>query len=184
LPREHPVRSMRAELRRAGRLEQVTVEPLGAEATGTLLERTLGTAAPVLRRVVFDRTGGVPFFVNELAAALAAGGRLAPGPAGLELVAGADVPLPESVRDAVLLRAAGLSAEARAAVTAAAVAGQVFDPELVAAVAELPEWPDEVVRRGIVAEAAPGRMAFRHALVRDAFYREIPWTRRAALHRA
>jgi tetratricopeptide (TPR) repeat protein len=184
LPRGHPIRRMRSELRRAGHLRQVTVEPLGAEATAALLERTLGAAGPSLRRAVFDRTDGVPFFVNELGSALAASGRLEAGPSGLELPAGEDVPLPDSVRDAVLLRAAGLSGDARAAVLAAAVAGQTFDPELVTAVAGLAEWPDELLRHGIVAEAAPGRMAFRHALVRDAFYGEVPWTRRVALHRA
>ena len=184
LPRDHPIRRLRSELRRAGRLRQVTVEPLGAEATATLLERTLGAAGPSLRRAVFDRTDGVPFFVNELGSALAAGGRLQAGPSGLELLEGEDVPLPDSVRDAVLLRAAGLSDDARAAVLTAAVAGQTFDPELVTAVAGLSEWPDELLRHGIVAEGAPGRMAFRHALVRDAFYGEVPWTRRVALHRA
>jgi DNA-binding NarL/FixJ family response regulator len=184
LPRGHPIRRMRGELRRAGRLEQLTLDPLDAGATAALLERTLGTAAPTLRRAVFDRTDGVPFFVKELASALAASGRLEAGPSGLELLEGEDVPLPESVRDAVLLRAAGLSTEARDAVTTAAVAGQAFDPELVAAVAGLGEWPDELLRRGIVTETAPGRMAFRHALVRDAFYGEIPWTRRVILHRA
>jgi DNA-binding NarL/FixJ family response regulator len=184
LPRDHPIRRLRSELRRAGRLRQVTVEPREAEATAALLERTLGAAGPSLRRAVFDRTDGVPFFVNELGSALAASGRLEAGPSGLELLEGEDVPLPDSVRDAVLLRAAGLSDDARAAVLTAAVAGQTFDPELVTAVAGLPEWPDELLRQGIVAEAAPGRMAFRHALVRDAFYGEVPWTRRVALHRA
>jgi hypothetical protein len=109
LPRDHPIRRLRSELRRAGRLRQVTVEPLEAEATAALLERTLGAAGPSLRRAVFDRTDGVPFFVNELGSALAASGRLEAGPYGLELLEGEDVPLPDSVRDAVLLRAAGLS---------------------------------------------------------------------------
>jgi DNA-binding NarL/FixJ family response regulator len=185
LPRDHPIRRLRGELRRAGRLRQVTVEPLGAEDSAALLERTLGAAGPSLRRAVFDRTDGVPFFVDELGSALAASGRLEAGPDGLlELLAGEDVPLPDSVRDAVLLRAAGLPGDARAAVLTAAVAGQTFDPELVTAVAGLPEWPDELLRHGMVAEAGPGRMAFRHALVRDAFYGEVPWTRRVALHRA
>ena len=185
LPRGHPIRRLRSELRRAGRLRQLTVEPLGAEATAALLERALGAAAgPSLRRAVFDRTDGVPFFVDELASTLAAGRRLETGPAGLELLEGEDVPLPDSVRDAVLLRAAGLSDEARDVVLAAAVAGQTFDPELVTAVAGLPEWPEELLRRGIVTEAGPGRMTFRHALVREAFYGEVPWTRRVALHRA
>src|SRR6266508_3065002 len=48
LPRGHPIRRMRSELRRAGHLREVAVEPLGAEATATLLERTLGRAAPSL----------------------------------------------------------------------------------------------------------------------------------------
>jgi DNA-binding NarL/FixJ family response regulator len=184
LPRGHSVRRLRSELRRASRLRQIAVEPFDAEASATLLEQTLGTVAPSLRRAVFDRTDGVAFFVRELGSALAASGRLVPGPSGLELVEGEDVPLPDSVRDAVLLRAAGLSDDAHNAVTTAAVAGQTFDPELVIAVAGLSEWPEEVVRRGIVTEAEPGRMAFRHALVRDAFYGDIPWTRRVAVHQA
>ena len=117
-------------------------------------------------------------------AALASSGWLQPGPSGLELVEGRDLPLPDSVRDAVLLRAASLSEEARAAVTTASVAGLAFDPELVAAIVELGVWPDELVRRGVVREVEPGRMAFRHALIRDAFYGEVPWSRRVGLHRA
>ncbi|HVD17129.1 MAG TPA: AAA family ATPase, partial [Propionibacteriaceae bacterium] len=121
LPRGHAIRRLRSELRRAGRLRQITIEPLGAEPSAALLERTLGTVAPPLRRAVFDRTDGVPFFVRELGSALAASGRLVPGASGLELLKGEDVPLPDSVRDAVLLRAAGLSNAAREAVTTAAV---------------------------------------------------------------
>jgi DNA-binding NarL/FixJ family response regulator len=184
LPRGHPIRALRSELRRAGRLRQLTVEPLEAEPTATLLEQTLGRVAPSLRRAVYNQTDGVPFYVRELGSALAASGRLVAGPAGLELLAGEDVPLPDSVRDAVLLRAAGLTDEARDAVAAAAVAGQTVDPELIMAVAGLSEWPEEPLRRGILAETDSGGLAFSHALVRDAFYGEIPWTRRVALHRA
>jgi DNA-binding NarL/FixJ family response regulator len=184
LPRAHPIRRMRSELRRSGHLRQIVVEPLDADATGALVDRTLGSAAPTLRRAVFDRTDGIPLYVIEFAAALAASGLLQPGPSGLELLDGADVPLPDSLRDAVLLRATGLSDDARAAAMAAAVTGQVFDPELVRAVAGLDTWPDELVRQGIVIEETADRMAFRHALVRDAFYSDIPWTTRIKLHGA
>ncbi|HJQ87580.1 MAG TPA: hypothetical protein VJ820_08980, partial [Propionibacteriaceae bacterium] len=102
----------------------------------------------------------------------------------MELLDGADVPLPDNVRDAVLLQAADLSDDARTAAIAAAVVGQIFDPELVRAVAGLDTWPDELLRRGIITEDPAGRMAFRHALVRDAFYSDIPWTTRIKLHRA
>ena len=184
LPRGHAIRRLRSELRRSCRLRQITLESLGAEPSAALLEQTLGMVAPSLRREVFNRTDGVPFFIRELGSALAASGRLVPSAAGLELLKGEDVPLPDSVRDAVLLRAAGLSDQARNAISTAAVAGQMFNPELVMTVSGLSEWPDELLRRGMVIEAEAGRMAFRHALVRDAFYGEIPWTRRVALHRA
>jgi ATP/maltotriose-dependent transcriptional regulator MalT len=185
ISRSHPIRRMRAELRRARRLRELVIEPFDARATAELLAVTLGSpASPALCSAVLDRTDGVPFFVEELGSALAAGGRLTTGPRGLELLAGQDLPIPDSVRDAVLLQAAGLSREARAAATTAAVAGQGFSPALVTDVAGLREWPDELLLRGLVVEAGPGRMAFRHALIRDAFYSEVPWTRRVELHRS
>ncbi len=182
--RGHPIRRLRTELRRDGRLHEIAVEPLDRQSTAALLERVLGApAAPSLQDAIVDRTDGVPFFVTELGLALAASERLQEASAGLELLDGADLPLPESVRDAVLLRAAGLSSPGRAAIAVASVAGQTFDVESVMAIANLTEWPDEAVRRGILVDGPPGQMAFRHALVRDAFYGEIPWLERRALHR-
>ena len=35
-----------------------------------------------------------------------------------------------------------------------------------------------------VVEVEPGRLRFRHDLVREAFYGEISWSKRPALHRA
>src|SRR5207253_525729 len=78
----------------------------------------------------------------------------------------------------------GLSSEARAAATTAAVVGQEFSASLVLEMAGLQEWSDELVERGLLVEPEPGRMAFRHALIREAFYGEVSWTRRVELHRA
>ena len=184
VPRGHPIRRLRTELRRDRRLHEVAVEPFDAAATAALLEHVLGApAAPRLRDAILDRTDGVPFFVEELGLALAASERVRAGSAGLELLDGADLPLPDSIRDAVLLRAAGLSDDSRTAVTVAAVAGQAFDLEAVMAIAGLDEWPDELLRGGFLVERSPGQMAFRHALVRDAFHGEIPWLQRRTLHR-
>ena len=106
------------------------------------------------------------------------------GPDGLELSTDEELPLPEHVRDAVLLRTSGLDDDARGALTAAAAIGQRFDPHLAGAIAGLHDWPAEPLRRGIVREEAPGRLAFRHDLVREAFYGEIGWAQRPVLHRA
>lgn len=184
LPSAHTIRRVRGELRRAGLLVQITVGALDLASTTALLDAALGPVSAAVGRTVFDRTGGIPFFVTELGAALAAAGRLVLGPSGLEMAAGPEVPLPDSVREAVLLRASGMHDDARTAITAAAVVGMTFDPDLVTTITQLPEWPDETVRLGLVQETGPGLMGFRHALIREAFYGEIPWTRRVWLHRA
>ncbi len=183
IPRAHPLRRMRTELRRAGRLREIVVEPFDARTTAELLAATLETEpSPSMSAAIFDRTDGIPFFVEELGSALATGGRLRPGSGGLDLVEGEDLPLPDSVRDAVLLQATDLSQDARAAAMAAAVAGQEFSPSLVTVAAGIRQWPDELLRRGLVVELGSDRMRFRHALIRDAFYGEVPLTRRTELH--
>ena len=184
VPRGHPIRRLRSELRRARRLRELVIEPFDPPTTAFLLERVLGGAvAPSLRDAVVDRTNGVPFFVEELGLALAASERLRPGRGGLELVEGADLPLPDSVRDAVLLGAAGLSKEVRAGAMVAAVAGQTVDASLVTEIAGPGDWLQELLRRGILVEGPGDTLTFRHALVREALYAEIPWLQRRALHR-
>jgi predicted ATPase len=133
IPRGHPLRRLRTDLRRAGRLTELSVEPLDPEATARIAARVLdGEPGPTLRAALYDRTQGVPFLVEELAAALRDGARLASGPRGLELEEGSSVPLPDTLRDALRLRAEGLSDEGRAALEAAAVVGAQVDLELLA----------------------------------------------------
>src|SRR4051794_19713903 len=116
LSRGHPLRRLRADLRRARALRELTVEPLDAKATAALIAAELGAEpSPALARTLYDRTQGVPFFVQELACAPQDGARLAPGPEGLELSHDAELPVPETIRDAVLMRTAGLSPAGQAA---------------------------------------------------------------------
>ncbi len=92
------------------------------------------------------------------------------------------MPLPETIRDAVLLQASDLSGQARATAEAVSVAGTRFDLELVAALG----WGaglDELVTSGLIVEPGSGCAAFRHPLARDAIYEDVPWLRRRALHR-
>ncbi len=91
-----------------------------AAMTGALAELITAILAPAARpgdgRAVADRTEGVPFFIEELTRR--AGSR----PAAwcrdgdrVRLAPGDDLPLPDTVRDAVLLRASGLSGRPRRA---------------------------------------------------------------------
>jgi hypothetical protein len=86
LPRGHALRRARSALRRARRLHELTVEPLDAAETTELAAAILGApVSPILGAALWDRTQGVPFFVEEIAVALVASGRLVPGRAGLSL---------------------------------------------------------------------------------------------------
>jgi DNA-binding CsgD family transcriptional regulator/tetratricopeptide (TPR) repeat protein len=183
IPRGHPLRRLRRDLRRAGRLRELVLEPLDSAGTAGLAAQTLGgDPAPALAAALHERTQGVPFFVEELAGALVASGRVRHGRHGMELAEGEEVPLPDTVRDAVLLRAAALSDEARAVLEVAAVAGLSFELPVVVDLAG-EAGLDEAIESGIVLETEPGWASFRHALTREALHGDVRWTRRRALHR-
>lgn len=184
LPRDHGLRRLRHELRRAGRLDELALDPLGPQEVTELLAASLGAApSPSLVRAVCDATQGTPFFVEELAAALRVSGQLKRGRDGLELGQHGEVPLPDTIRDAVLISASELSQEGRAAAEAAAVAGEVFDLDLVGSLAS-PAGVADLLDSGLARERDLGTGAFRHALTRDALYADVPWMRRRTLHRA
>ena len=183
VPRTHQLRRLRNDLRRTGALRELSLEPLGREGTAALATRVLGAAvSPGLAAALHDRTGGIPFFVEELARALDSGERLRSGDAGLELELDAEVPLPETIRDAVLLQAAALSEPARATAEAASVAGARFELDLMAMLGLEPGL-EELMATGLILEPEPGLAAFRHPLTRDAIYEDVPWLRRRSLHR-
>src|SRR5919202_164793 len=176
---------MRMELRRAGRLREIQVELLGPAETVTLAGRLLGgQPSPALARLMYERSDGLPLFIEELATELTASGRLRPGPAGLELAADSRLlPVPQTVRDLVLARAGRLSDQAQAALEVAAVAGVSFDLQLVSELAGSEDGLGEALHEGLLVQPEPGAAAFRHALVREVLYADLPWPRRRALHR-
>jgi DNA-binding CsgD family transcriptional regulator len=183
MPRDHALRRVRHELRRGGRLDEIALGPLEPSESADLLQQILESPpAPSLARAIHDRTQGVSFFVEELARALQLTNSLTKGRKGLELAKGGEVPLPDTVRDAVLIRASELSPEGRSAAEAAAVAGEEFDLDLLAEVSS-PDGMAELLSSGIVVERDGGRAKFRHALTREALYADVPWLQRRVLHR-
>jgi DNA-binding CsgD family transcriptional regulator len=183
IPRGHPLRRLRIELRRAGRLAEVVLEPLGPDAAARVAATALGgEPGPMLSAALYDRTLGVPFLVEELALALKSTGRLRTGANGFELDEGSSLPLPETLRDALRLRVDDLSDDARATLELAAVAGVRVELELVA-VLRRDDGLAELFDRGLLTEEEHGVASFRHDLVREAVYKDIPWPRRRALHR-
>jgi ATP/maltotriose-dependent transcriptional regulator MalT len=183
IQRAHGVRRLRDQLRRGGALHELTVGPLSENGTAGLAARVLGERpSESLARTLHDRTNGVPFFVEALAAALDASDGVQRGPDGLDLALDATVPMPQTVRDAVLLQLAELSEPARSTAEAASVAGSALDLELIGGL-DGTDGLEELLETGLLVELEPGRAAFRHPLARDAVYEAIPWLRRRTLHR-
>ena len=123
-------------------------------------------------------SGGSPLFLREIQRHASVTGRLA-----------GEQELPAGVRQAVDRRLAGLSGRARRLLGVASVAGAVFRFSTVVAAAECREDEageaiDEAVRAHVLAEEPdePGTLAFSHAIVRAAVYRELSATRRTYLH--
>jgi DNA-binding CsgD family transcriptional regulator len=115
---------------------------------------------------IIERGAGTPLLVEELAS-------LAGRPGRLLLV-------PDIVRATVRERTGRLSPQARAWLEAAAVAGLEVDAGLLASV--LPEGrPGDLVAVGLLDPEGEG-FRFRHPLLQEAAYHEVPAERRRALH--
>ena len=100
------VRRLRHDLRRAGRLEELVLRAARARRRPpSCCARVLGARARRRRSCARSTTAprALPFFVEELAAALRVSGALTRGRRGLELAGDGEVPLPDTVRDAVLI---------------------------------------------------------------------------------
>jgi DNA-binding CsgD family transcriptional regulator/tetratricopeptide (TPR) repeat protein len=143
-------------VRRPGRLK---IAPLSQAGVAELAEPHGVDGGELYRR-----TGGNPFFVIEI---LAAGGD----------------DMPDTVRDAVLARAARLSPPARRLLEAVAtVPGDVATELLEALAGDLIEHVDECLDSGMLT-AGIADLAFRHELAREAIADATAPTRRVALHR-
>jgi DNA-binding CsgD family transcriptional regulator len=185
LPRAHPLRRMRNELRRAGRLTEFTLPPLTPQETGELLAGLLGGRVSArLVAAVHQRADGLPFFVEEQGAALTDAGVLTSVDGELDAAPDAVLPLSDRVVDAVLLRTAALREECGTAVELAAVLGVRVDLATLADI--VPEGQvDQLIEAGLLVEEDSGAevAVFRHALVQEALYSAIPWARRRSHHR-
>ena len=110
------------DLRRERRLEQVALAGLSEEQTGALAGAWLeAPASRELATAVHGRTGGNPFFVEELVRHLV---ESHPGGSIETLVGAAAAEVPEGVRSVIDLRLAHLPEPAGQAIRLAAVAGR------------------------------------------------------------
>jgi DNA-binding NarL/FixJ family response regulator len=130
---------------------------------------------------------GNPLYLTELLAALGRSGGIAVTPSGTAQLAAETVPhsLPAAIAD----RLGFVSAGTREVLRAAALLGVEFAvPDLTTvlgrSVAEVVPALDEARASGVLTDARGGAgLAFRHPLIREALYAELPTAVRSAWHR-
>jgi class 3 adenylate cyclase/tetratricopeptide (TPR) repeat protein len=171
---------------------QLRLDPLGGESAAAMLEALLGNGADLdsLKRQVTDRTGGNPFFIEEIVQALFEQGILAQN-GTIKLVRPlAQAHLPVTVQGVLAARIDRLQASDRDLLHILAVLGREFRLGLVQRVAAASA--DEL-ERGLshlqTAEFIHEQQAvndveyvFKHALTQEVAYNSVLIERRKALH--
>lgn len=171
--------------------------PLGlllAEAQHALLADLLQTSAipASLEQTILQRTGGNPFFITEVVMALQESAALLHTDDGWTLAKTMDgMPLPETVESLVQSRLDRLSAISREVLERAAVIGQEFDHQLLAAVQEEPvrsvldRSVNELAQRDFIQTAFGFTVnyAFSHGIIHQTVYSRLVEQTRRAFHR-
>jgi DNA-binding CsgD family transcriptional regulator len=167
----------------------VDLRPLGADEVAELAAGVLGERPGRRLSGVLGQAGGNPLYVTELAAALVRGGRVMVRGRVAELAGQAEpVAVPGSLEVAIAERLAGLPAATAGILRWAAVLGSEFTVAELALVTGRPvgqmaELISQAVTAGVLAETG-GRLGFRHGLIRQVLYEQIPGSVREALHLA
>ena len=159
------------------------VGPLGQRSCEQLLESLVG-ASPGQRLVrQAGRAGGNPLFLCELVGALVADGAIVYGDDAAELASDAVAP---SLPLTILHRLSFAPADLLELLGLASVLGVSFTADDLALLAQRPVSSlvgalRSAQRAGVLAERGE-RLCFRHELVRDALYYDLPLTVRRGLH--
>jgi class 3 adenylate cyclase/tetratricopeptide (TPR) repeat protein len=174
---------------------QVALRPLGAEAIEELLADLLGSDPSLegLHALIHERTGGNPFFIEEVVQSLVESGALE-GERGLyrlvQLVDHTEVPA--SVQAVLAARIDRLTPRDKAVLQAAAVIGKEFTQPVLGKAVELePSELEESLRSLCAAEFVYEQelypeavYAFMHPLTQEVAYGSQLAERRAAVHAA
>jgi predicted ATPase len=154
-----------ADLRREGPLLRLELAGLDEDAVAAVLARH---DAPGDAAAYRERTGGNPFFLDELLREEAER-----GPAALP---------PPGVREVIGRRIARLSAAARCVLQAGAAQGLEFEPLVLTTPSRVLDGLDAAVGAGLLTRVGERRYAFAHALIAETVLADMSPSRRAALH--
>ena len=168
--------------------QTISLAPLTDSETGELLDELLGADPSVagIKALVAQRTGGNPFFAQEMVRELAERGVLEGDRGGFSCGTDlAEVTVPATLQATIAARIDRLDPDAKNTLNAAAVIGSRFTPELLAAVGNAPVL-DALLGAELIDQVrfTPGaEFAFHHPLIRTVAYESQLKSDRAQMHR-
>lgn len=184
LPKKARLRWFRNELRRHRMLLEIGLELLNEDDCRQLMEHITG--GPVherLSRLIFEQTQGLPLFIQEITKVLVSKSLLIKENGVWCLTDQQELPVPDSIRDAVALQLDGLSPAAREKLEFAAAYGMVFDLNFLVETTGGDAGMDELLQQQIIRENHDGTGVFQHYLTKEAIKGEILWSKRRSIYR-
>jgi len=171
-------------------LESLTVKNLTSEETIELIKRTFGeqTITPEFSDLIYGRTGGNPFFVEEVLRSLVEDGTIFRTETKWDRKPIQEITLPDSVKLALKSRLSKLAPETMNTLTMASVIGSEFDLAILREVTQTQEDAllDQLkigVDSGLIQEV-PSKDAFRFSdnRIRERFLGDMLQSRRRRYH--
>jgi len=174
---------------------QLPLLPLGEAATGELLGDLLGSHPSLdgVAALVRQRTGGNPFYIEEVILGLVEDGSLVGRRGSYQLAHTiGDLRIPATVQAVLAARVDRLPDREKAVLQTASVIGRQFTAKLLGRVTPLPSTELDAALRTLVeaellyetAEYPEAEYAFKHALTEEVAYGSQLTKRRSALHAA
>jgi DNA-binding CsgD family transcriptional regulator len=179
-------REWRSRLLSQRHAEEVRLRRLTIDETGTAITLIRGGELPAPREVieaVHERTNGIPLHIEELLAAL-------PPEALTDGRSIREAHVPDTIGEAVLARVSRLPDEVRMVARGGAVIGRCFTPDALAGIVGLSPQELELSIQALVDAAIlypfdyvdMGYYDFRHQLLRDAIYGDVPPSLKRRFH--
>ena len=171
LTRRHPLRPFLAEVGRLNGTERIDIPNLDRGEVAELLTQLLDQPpSNVVIDLVYRRSEGIPYFVEELTRSASRG----------------CIDMPDTLRDALNVRVQHLSDQAQRTLQYAAVAGNRIDHELLEAVSDdtavdLDSGLREAIDAAVLTADDTGYV-FRHALLREVIHDDLLPGQHARLH--
>jgi class 3 adenylate cyclase len=191
LARRHPLLPSLQAWRRARLAATITLQPLPPLGVAEMIASIFDAdeVADEFRDLIADRTEGNPFVVEEMLREAIERGDVYLDRGRWERRAIEELGIPETVREAILLRIARLDDRHVDVLRAAAVLGRTFPYSALVAVADADEDVvqlalEEALGAQLVVEAlgSTPTYAWRHALTQEAVYTDTVLPRRQRLH--